>query len=75
MHKALSGCVSEEDPRECPGPPAALGVAMSTFPGSPGPRRGGERMGPPHPSPPPPPRAQHAPSPNLFLVVGISGEL
>ena len=22
-----------------------------------------------------PPRAQHAPSPNLFLVVGISGEL
>ena len=25
MHKALSGCVSEEDPGECPGPPATLG--------------------------------------------------
>ena len=54
-----------------PGPPCYPGVVMSTFPGSPEPRQGEERMGPPHPSPP----AQHASSPNLFLVVGISGEL
>ena len=71
MHKALSGCVSEEDPGECPGPPAALGWPCPRSWAAPGPDSGGERMGAPHPSPP----AQHAPSPNLFLVVGISGEL
>lgn len=68
IERSVSVC--QRRPCERAQAPSHHSVAASMLLGSPRPRPVVESV-----STPPKPPARHGPSPNLFLVVGISGEL